>query len=218
MKQLVIDIETIPCQAPDSKAEIGDLILPPGNITKPESIEKWLSENREEKTEELYRKTSFDGSKGEICCIGWAVENGPVFSLYRDLHQSEADMLTEFFDMLQDGEYEIIGHNVISFDIRFLYQRCVISGVKPSFNLWQNERYTGGKVFDTMTAWAGWGNRISLVNLCAALNIPVKSSDITGATVWDAVLAGRIKEVSEYCKEDVSATRSAYRKMTFEVC
>ena len=213
---LTLDIETLPSQKPGALAEIRATIAPPGTIKKPESIAAWTEEHADKAAEELYRKTSFDGSKGEICCIGWAVDDGPVETVFRELHQSEADMLRDFFRQGQGQEYEIVGHNVLAFDIRFLYQRCVINGVKPSFNLWQNERYTGGKIYDTMTAWAGWGNRISLNNLCGALSVPVKSGGMDGSMVWDYVLDGRIEEVADYCREDVAATRACYERMIFK--
>lgn len=110
----------------------------------------------------------------------------------------------------------IVGHNIKEFDLRFLFQRAIINGVKPTFPLRTGSRYGGEFVFDTMTEWAGWGNRISLANLCKALDIPVKTGDITGATVWDAVKAGRIHDVAEYCMADVVATREVYKRLTFK--
>jgi len=208
MTQLIIDIETIPSQRPGVIEEIRANIQPPATFKKPESIAEWMKENADTAADELYRKQSFDGSKGEIVCIGWAVGNDAPRSAFRDVGQSEADMLGWFFNSVLTDEYEIIGHNVLAFDIRFLYQRSVINRVKPTFNLWQNERYTGGKVFDTMTAWAGWGNRISLKNLCAALEIPVKTDGLDGSKVFDYWKDGRIEEIQAYCKTDVEATRS----------
>ncbi len=231
MKNLVIDIETVPTQKDGALAAIRSGIKPPGNISKQETIDKWMAENADTAADEAYRKTALNGTEGEIVCIGWSIDDNPVETVYRELWQSETTMLANFYALLSpanertaeafadlgiDNEYRIIGHNVLNFDARFLFQRSVVCGVKPSFNLRQDERYNGGKCYDTMLAWAGWGNRISLVNLCAVLNIPVKQGDITGATVWDAVQAGRIAEVAEYCKTDVEATRSAYIRMTFQ--
>ena len=216
MNKLFLDIETIPCQRDGALDEIRATIAPPGTIKKAESIADWMVLNADTAAEEQYRKTSFDGAKGEICCIGWAVNDEPVQTTYRDLHQSESVLLMDFFAAQGvDKSWQIIGHNVISFDIRFLYNRCVINSVRPSFNLRQDERYNGGKVYDTMLAWAGWGNRISLKNLSAALGVKVKSAGLDGSKVWDYVQAGRIKEVADYCAEDVEATREIYRRMTF---
>lgn len=230
MKTLVIDIETVPCQKAGCMEEIRKTITPPGNISKQETIDKWMAENADKTAEEQYLKTSFDGSRGEIVCIGWAVDDGEVQSVCRGIDESETTLLARFYEALKpdndrtattfdalgiQNEYQIVGHNVIAFDIRFIYQRSVINRVYPSFNLRQDERYNGGKVFDTMTAWAGWNNRISLANLCAALDIPVKSGGMDGSQVWQYIKDGRKEEVAAYCREDVSATREVYRRMKF---
>lgn len=215
--KLVIDIETIPSQKAGLLEEIRATIAPPGNISKPESIAKWMEENADTSAQETYRKTALNGSQGEIICIGWSIDNRPVESMIRHLDEPEHYLLKSFYSRFEVEYVEtIIGHNLIAFDARFMFQRSVINGVHPSFNLHNDTRYSGGLVFDTMTAWAGWGNRISLKNLCSALNIEVKQGDITGANVWDAVQAGRYDEIAEYCRQDVEATRAAYKRMTWQ--
>lgn len=216
MNTLFIDIETIPCQQEGAFEEIKKTIQPPGNIKKLESIEKWIAENADAAAEEKWRKTALDGSKGELFCIGFALNNEKprvMFSL------DESILLRRFYQdaekMGLDHSTIIVGHNVRDFDLRFLFQRSVINGVQPTFPLHTENRYSD-RVYDTMQSWAGWGNRISLANLCAALSIPVKDGDITGATVWDAVRDGRADEVCEYCRADVEATREVYKRMTFK--
>lgn len=214
---LTIDLETIPTQKAGAKDLLRATVQPPGNITKQESIDKWMAENAEDKAEELYRKTSFDGTQGEIVCIGWAINDDPALCLYRDYRtQSEAVLLANWFAYITAMPATLVGHNALGFDLRFLFQRAVINRVKPSFPLQQDSRYTGGAVFDTMLAWAGWGNRVKLTTVCDALGIPVKTGGIDGSQVWDACQEGRIQEVADYCKEDVEATREVYKRMTFQ--
>jgi len=218
MKTIYLDIETIPTQKPGAMEAIKSNLQPPGNISKSETIAAWWKEKAPAAVDEQYRKTALNGTEGEIVCIGWALDNGDTFSVSRGLDGSEASILAEFFghmDAATQSQPLWVGHNIISFDLRYLFQRAVITGVNPLQPLPHDTRYNGEKVYDTMLAWAGWGNRISLVNLCAALAIPVKQGDITGATVWDAIQAGRIADVADYCREDVAATREAYHRMTF---
>jgi predicted PolB exonuclease-like 3'-5' exonuclease len=71
-----------------------------------------------------------------------------------------------------------------------------------------------------MTAWAGWGGRISLDALCKALDIPTKGTeldgeDIDGSKVWDFVQAGRVSDVATYCMADVERVRTVYKRMNF---
>ena len=216
---MFIDIETIPCQRPGILDEIRADIQPPGNITKPESIAKWMEENAAAKTDELYRKTGLDGALGEIVCVGFAVHDDTVGSITRHISESEGDLLQNFFDTVNKTYRHIsikfVGHNVINFDLRFIFQRAVILGVKPSFDLPHDTRYNGPNVYDTMLAWAGWGNRISLKKLCEALGIPVKTGGIDGSQVWDYVQQGKYLEIADYCREDVEAVRTIYRRLTF---
>jgi len=214
--KLFIDIETIPDQTPGAIDEIRKTIVHPGNITKPETIAKWREEHAENAAQEQYRKTALNGTQGEILCIGWAVDDDPAKVIYRRIDESESILLCQFYSMFTEDFDTIIGHNLIAFDLRFLFQRSVIKNVRPSFNLHNDTRYTSGLIYDTMTAWAGWGNRVSLKNLCAALGIEVKQGDITGATLWDAVQAGRYAEIAEYCCSDVEATRAVYKRMTWQ--
>src|SRR5574337_886391 len=110
----------------------------------------------------------------------------------------------------------IVGHNHAGFDLRFIWQRAVILGVKPPIWWPHNARpWDTDVVFDTMVQWAGTGNRISMDNLCAALGLPGKSEGMDGSMVWDAVKDGRISEVADYCKGDVERTRAIYKRMTF---
>ncbi len=214
---LFIDIETIPSQKPGILEELRKTAKPPANMTKPETIAKW----REENAEDIWLKTALDGAHGELVVIGWAIDDGPVQSFSRGLGEDEAYLLKSFYaslwyELCDNAPPQYVGHNILGFDLRFLYQRSVILGVQPAFPLNHDTRYNGNGAMDTMLAWAGWGNRVSLSKVCAALNIPVKSGGIDGSQVWPYVQAGRVAEVADYCREDVEATREVWRRMTFQ--
>lgn len=221
MKTLYLDIETIPSQAPGALAAIRATIQPPGNISKAETIQKWMDENADAEADKLWRKTALDGSRGEIVCIGMAIDDSDPVVFYRtpdDHVVSEERLLMDFFDSIYSphvGETIVVGHNVKDFDLRFLFQRSVINGVRPSFDLGVGQRYPA-HVYDTMTEWAGWGNRISLTNLCAALGIH-KDNSFDGSMVWDAVVSGKTQNVVAHCRDDIRAVREVHRRMTFAV-
>lgn len=195
--------------------------------SKDAMIARWEKElalhKAAEVAEQTWRKTALDGSRGELAVIGWAFGDEPVNTEYlRPCANSERELLREFFRDLQDhitmkgGSYRdvrFIGHNIEAFDLRFLFQRAVINGVKPPVSLTPS-RYSDS-LYDTMTVWAGWQNRISLDALCRALGIPSPKNGIDGSQVWDYVRDGKIIEVADYCAGDVTATREAYRRMTF---
>jgi len=222
--KIFLDIETIPDQTPGALESIMKTITPPGNIKKQETIDAWMAENASVKAEEVWRATALDGAKGEVFAIGWAFDNEEPYCKVRKLGHSdvcshEQDLIDIFFDSLNRRCYGVkqlfIGHNIVDFDLRFIYHRAVILGIKPPIDFPINSRHGCSDVFDTMTQWAGYRNRISLKNLCSSLNIPVKSDGIDGSKVWDAAKEGEFERIAKYCKEDVEATREVYNRLTF---
>ncbi len=134
------------------KAKIAETIKAPAQMKKAETIAAWhagedkYAGEKDRLIEEAYRKTSFDGAKGEIISIAWAVEDEPVCSYSRTLNQSEAEMICGFYDSLYkslDGRPPFfIGHYISGFDLKFLFQRCVILGVKPNFKICHSHNST----------------------------------------------------------------------------
>jgi predicted PolB exonuclease-like 3'-5' exonuclease len=90
----------------------------------------------------------------------------------------------------------------------------MVYGIKPPPCFPINPRPGSEFVYDTMIEWAGWGNRISLDRLGLALGLGGKG-DFDGSMVYDAVKAGDINRVVEYCEQDVMLTRAIYNRMTF---
>lgn len=223
MNKIVIDIETCPAQDPSVRASILAAVTAPAQYKKPDSIAEWLADNRITVGDENWRKTSFDGGLGHICVIGVAIDDDAPVALYSSSWlDDESRILNDFFDMINaqcakhpNVRPTFIGHNLIDFDLRFIYQRAVVLGVKPSPHIPFNARPYGDlSVFDTMTSWAGVRNRVSLDNLARALKVGGKG-DMDGSMVWDAVKNGEIDKVAQYCRDDVAMTRAAYRRMTF---
>jgi len=226
--KIYLDIETIPGQSEGLKAEIAETITHPGSMKKPETIAKWEAEQKPRAVEDAWRKTAFKGDQGEIICISWAVEDEKPKVVMRDPGGGERDMLAMFFaqvmEIMHPGRpqpIEWVGHNVRDFDLRFIYHRAVILDERPPFRLPHDARPGSEWVYDTMTAWAGWGGRISLDALCKALDIPTKGTEldgeeIDGSKVWDFVQAGRVRDVATYCMADVERVRRVYKRMNFE--
>ena len=188
--------------------------------TKPTVIKQWeevfANQKAPEVAEKAWRKTALNGGYGQIYCIGIAINNHEPIVIHLE---SEAEMLQHFFAVIENaiktnhthkGAVTFIGHNV-EWDLRFLYQRCVINGDEPTVEL-IHSKYSP-HVFDTMQQWAGFGNRISLDELCQILNIPTPKQGIDGSQVWDFIQQGKGQEVMDYCKRDVAAVQAIYRRM-----
>lgn len=191
--------------------------------SKDDAIRLWEQRFAEEKApdvaEEKWRKTSFDGAAGEIITIAWAVEDGEIRCVGRDLGESEAGLIGSFFSTLKSelGRQQpyFIGQFIGGFDLKFIYHRAVILGVKPPFSLPFNGRHKSD-FFCTQIAWAGYNNRMSQNNLCKALGIEGKPDDIDGSQVWDFVKAGNTDRVAEYNIDDVNKVRQIYNRLTFK--
>lgn len=224
MMNVFIDIETIPQQPEDEvKSEIAKTIEAPAQMSKPETIAEWHAGEgkyagvKDAMIEETYRKTSFDGSKGEVCSAAFCAGDGDIRVLSRKSF-SEREILFCLFQSIKSDCFGwppyFIGHNIGGFDLKFLFHRAVIFGINPRFDLCQHGRH-GQHFYDTMQAWAGYGGRISQDNLCKALGIEGKPDDIDGSKVWDFYKAGKIDRIEEYNRDDVEKIRKIYNTLNF---
>lgn len=223
MATIYFDIETLPSADLAVIAEIEAGIRPPGNLKKAETIEAWERDEKPSVVAEAIKKTGLDGTYGRICCIGFAADDDPVECVYGE---QEDEILSGFFrwlngaarisDYTERQSAVFVGHNVLSFDLRFLWQRCVVNGIRPPSVIPFNAKPWDGKVFDTMTTWnPERERRISLDKLCRALGMPSSKGDLDGSKVAEYWQAGRQQEVAAYCMADVEAVRQCHRRMIF---
>jgi len=202
--KLFFDIETLPV-AGEQLPIIKQLF----EEAKKKNVNGW--KKTEMNFDIFMRNTSFQGEFGRIFCIGYAVDDREVDCLAGN----EKEILQKFWGIARDAN-TFIGHNIMEFDLRFIYKRSIILGVRPSRDL-SFARYRSDPIFDTMKEWEKWGAQgASLHKLSIALGISSPKEDgIDGSQVYDYFLAGKGQEIIEYCKRDVEATRKVYKKMTF---
>ena len=213
MHKLFLDIETLPASEDDHK-KLRML------------FDKKHDEFEQEKFDEFLQKTNFDGAFGRILCIGYAVDDDSPQNFYNE--NNEKKTLQEFWDLVnalstsprntQYPDYGLlfVGHNVMDFDLRFIYQRSIVLGVKPAYEI-SFARYRNYPIFDTMKEWTKWSNiGVGMEFLAIALGIPSPKDGIDGSQVAEFYKNGKINDILEYCKRDVATTRDVYKKMTFE--
>ena len=205
MRRMFLDIETVPAEE-TKKGMLRELYL-----RKQEKARK-IANGNAQTFEEYVEATGLDGTFGRICCISYAIDDGPTKSLAGE----EKEIVANFWEAAK-GVDLFVGFNLMDFDLRFIYQRSVIWGVKPSVEL-MFARFRNSPIYDVMHEWSRWSNlgRTSLHGLAKALSLPSsKEGDIEGRHVAKAYADGRIKEICEYCERDVELTRQIYKKMTF---
>lgn len=216
MTHLYLDIETIGTQSQAVKDRIAETIKPPATISKPETIAAWEKDKKPDAIKEAIAKTSFSGALGHICCIGYTFDDDePQTVSWPQEAKDEREMLHYFLQFISVDKFNcpvIVGHNVANFDIRFIWQRAMVLGVRMPNWFPRDPKPWGGEVFDTMTAWAGARDTISMDNLCLALGIEGKG-DVDGSMVAQMFADGKHEAIATYCARDVSKTREIHRKM-----
>jgi DNA polymerase elongation subunit (family B) len=109
----------------------------------------------------------------------------------------------------------LVGHNILNFDLPFLYKRSIINHVQPTIYL-NFARYRAQPIFDTMHIWQRWNGAISLDALATALSLTSsKNGGINGSQVYDFYRAGKHREIADYCGRDTILVREIYQRMTF---
>lgn len=221
--KLFIDIETLPPSGGGHLERIRATIQAPGQYKKPESIAAWMAENADAMAAEEHARLGLNGLYGEVCVIGWAINDNPVrtFDLRDYQTTGEAGLIAHAFEQIQAGSVDgsassrnltAVGHN-IDFDLRFLMQRAVRHGItvpvclRAAFDP-EKGRYN---VFDTMKVWSGFKDWVKLKDLTREL-LGDDGSDIDGgdvAKVWATDPA----KVVEHCRRDVERVRTIYKRL-----
>ena len=194
MKICFLDIETVPT---DRSLEENGLLEPQIQLDEAE----------------LLKKLSLSAVTAKIICIGYAVEP-PVGCEVQALQGEETEIINAFWKLAADCNL-FVGHNILDFDLRFIYQRSIIHQIKPSRDL-PFARFRNAPIYDTMQEWSKWGREhASLDTLSKALSIPSPKESLDGSKVYPYYRAGKLAEIVEYCKRDVDSTRQVYRRLTF---
>jgi len=231
-RAFTFDIETL--TLPDFRERIGpqlERLLRLGNM-RLDQQQRYLEDIAAEE-ERCYQLGSLSATSGRILSIAVHVgavagldfgglehpQSEHVFGIDRDgVEQDEKQTLLGFLKLLGhfDPENdEIVGHNIIGFDLPFVFQRCLVHCIpaRPFVNLGE---YSMRGVFDTMRQW--WlgdrRGRVSLDDIAWALGIESsKTAEVEGSKVFDLYQAGKLAQIREYNLNDVRVTRKVYERM-----
>ena len=166
--------------------------------------------------ESKWLKTSFDGARGQIVCISYAIDERHIINL-SDEGSSERDMLMKFWAHIEEERLskplQFVAHNA-NFDLPFLWHRSVINVVHPGFKFDPFARQ-GAHRYCTMEGWAGFKGMIGLDDLASILGLEGKSKGMKGSDVWPEYQKGSIAKISEYCGDDVRVLRDIYYRLNF---
>lgn len=226
MKRLVfLDIETHPTRNPfvieRLRAEaLGD---PPKSATKAERLEWNTEENRNHRFLEKLHRTAVSPLLAEVLVTCIAFDGSEVYSYEAYKPGSEGEALAELRDViseLTDRESIYVGHNVAQFDLAVLLNAWRRHSIQPppDFPSFDGGRWHG-RIYDTMRRTPGPDRYVSMEEACEVCGVLLretiyKDQPMHGGRVLEAFEAGAFHTITEYCRQDVIATRSLYLAMT----
>lgn len=230
-RAFTIDIETIPVPAfKERAAHRLEQAMQRGKMSDEQHVRYFEDQAAEE--ERVYRLGSLVATSGRVLSIAVHVgsvagieiegieqgESEHVFGIDADGQlQSEQQALTDYIELMKSFDSdvdEIVGHNIIGFDLPFIFQRCLVRGIafRPFVNLTE---FNVRGVYDTMHRWwLGAKNRVALDDIAWALEIESsKTDEVDGSQVFELYQAGRLAEIREYNLNDVRVTRKVYERL-----
>src|SRR6185503_16815668 len=128
--------------------------------------------------------------------------------------EAEKHALTGLLNLLKDFDPEtdeIVGHNILGFDLPFIFQRCLVNNI-PVRKFIDLSEFNVRGVFDTMHHWwLGARRTVSLDDIAWSLGIESsKTAEAEGSKVFEMYAADKLAEIREYNLNDVRVTRKVY--------
>lgn len=209
MTRLVFDIETVP------DVELGRRVLGIEGLSDAQVAKAMYTVRRQENGSdflplEQHRVVA-------ISCVLRSREQLQVWSL-GDEQSSEAELIARFFDGIEKYTPDLVSWNGSGFDMPVLHYRALKAGIQAP-RYWEmgdddtSFRYNNylsryhWRHLDLMDVLSSFQvrARASLQDMALLLGLPGKLG-FSGAQVWDAVQAGQLSAVRNYCETDVLNT------------
>jgi 3'-5' exonuclease len=209
VNRLVFDIETVP------DVELGRRVLGLEGLEDAQVAKAMYAARRQENGSDFLPLEQH--KVVAISCVLRSREQLKVWSL-GELDSGEAELITRFFDGIDKYTPDLVSWNGSGFDLPVLHYRALKAGVQAprywetgdedtSFrynNYLSRYHWRHLDLMDVLSSFQGRA-RASLADMAALLGLPGKLG-FSGAQVWDAVLAGQLAAVRNYCETDVLNT------------
>ena len=209
MTRLVFDLETVP------DVELGRRVLGIEGLSDAEVAKAMYTVRRQQSGSdflplEQHRVVA-------ISCVLRSREQLQVWSL-GDEQSSEAELITRFFEGLEKYTPDLVSWNGSGFDLPVLHYRALKAGVQAP-RYWETGEEDTSFRYNNYLSRYHWRHldlmdvlssfqaraRASLQDMALLLGLPGKLG-FSGAQVWDAVQAGQLGAVRDYCETDVLNT------------
>ena len=213
MTRLVFDIETVP------DVELGRRVLGLSGLDDAQVAKAMFTVQRQQGGSDFL---PFEQHKVvAISCLLRSRDQLKLWSL-GDAQSSEAQLVARFFEGIDKYTPDLVSWNGSGFDLPVLHYRALKAGVQAprywetgesdtSFrfnNYLSRYHWRHLDLMDVLASFQGRA-RASLADMAALLGLPGKLG-FAGDQVWDAVLAGQLDAVRNYCETDVLNTYLIY--------
>lgn len=195
---LVIDLETVP----DDMAEDLKPQAALGNLVDPVKI---AAKQKEWGEDGQVKKMSLSPSMNKIVSLQMWGEG------FYQQPKDETDMLSNFwYTVAHHGQ--IVGYNLINFDLPTILMRSMLLGVKPSREL-PLRKYSREPIFDVMQELAYWNPENWKGLDWWARRLGIGATIGSGADIYNLWKEGKQEEIDAHCRRDVELTRDIYEKI-----
>ena len=217
--KVVLDIETVQAPREEWSALVGlNSSMSNSGQESSDLFAHAETQERQKKEDELYARSSFDGTFSKIVCIGMLIFSDSMspqgnVAWYGS---NEKEILRRFWARIADLRPKLyVTHNGLGFDIPFIKKRSIIHQVKPSMEI-SLARFRSEPVYDTLAIWSNWDSRgwVKLDVLARALQVETKSG--SGSQVAEMWSQGEGEAIAKYCLQDTYVTYACYQRMNFQ--
>jgi DNA polymerase elongation subunit (family B) len=181
-----------------------------------------LQEIFDHKNNVFIKRSALVPEFAKIVCVSFAfvTDSGDVKKQTFSGHD-EKELLKSckvLLDRCSKLDFFLCGHNLKNFDIPMIAKRMIVNGIMPSSILPSYDTKPWEiKAIDTKEIWqyGSYSSIGSLDLLCSCLGLPSsKEGEVKGDNVHDSYWnGGKLKEISEYCEEDVNVLIKVIKKL-----
>jgi hypothetical protein len=234
METIVFDIETGPLPETELLAMLpafDPAEVKTGNIKDPEKVAAKIAEAEANHRRDFVERAALDPLTGRVVAIGVMTfdargEDGPDFKAGQFSilgHEDEAQTLREFWELTRGDMgrmHPMIGFNIFTFDLPFLFRRSWKHRIAVPFGL-RRGRYWGDQLVDLRDTWQ-LGDRQARGSLdsiarhlgvgakCVPVAAPQANGPLSGKQITGADFAGLWKNdrtsAEAYLRNDLELT------------
>lgn len=193
---------------PETEEKIVELMpnfRAPSNYKNPEAIASY----QEEQKRKWISEAALDATTARVLCIG--ILHGDKFMCMGDKGETEAEIVSGFWQLYDTWLYSFSGFNIFGFDLPLLVRRSYALKLQMPHSV-RDGRWWNHRFMDVLDKWQ-LGDRkelISLDRLAKFLGLGAKLSDGSQfAGLWMASKQAAI----DYLRRDLELTRAIAQRM-----